>query len=177
MSRYIAFLRAINVGGHTVKMDALRELFEALDLRNVRTFIASGNVLFDSTARNTSTLEERIERHLFESLGYDVATFIRTPAEVEAVSLYKPAAAGLDGPTKSLYVGFLKSTPPRDGHAKLLDYQNTVDALDVNDREVYWSCTGSVTTSTFSSARLEKTLKMPATFRNITTVRRLAAQE
>ena len=47
-ARLVAFLRAINVGGHNVKMDRLRELFEALGLSNVETFIASGNVIFDS---------------------------------------------------------------------------------------------------------------------------------
>ena len=58
-TRYVAFLRAINVGGHVVKMDRLRNLFEALGFSGVRTFIASGNVLFDSAARNTGALESR----------------------------------------------------------------------------------------------------------------------
>jgi uncharacterized protein (DUF1697 family) len=52
MSQYIAFLRAINVGGHTVKMDPLRQLFEALGFSQVETFIASGNVIFNSTSKN-----------------------------------------------------------------------------------------------------------------------------
>ena len=47
MPRYITFLRAINVGGHTVKMDRLREIFESLGFANVETFIASGNVVFE----------------------------------------------------------------------------------------------------------------------------------
>jgi uncharacterized protein (DUF1697 family) len=70
MPKYVAFLRAINVGGHTVKMDYLRHLFETLGLSNVETFIASGNVIFDSPSRNTKTLEKKIERHLLEKLGY-----------------------------------------------------------------------------------------------------------
>lgn len=57
MQRYIAFLRAINVGGHTVKMDRLREIFEALGFSNVETFIASGNVVFETTARDPAALE------------------------------------------------------------------------------------------------------------------------
>jgi uncharacterized protein (DUF1697 family) len=57
MSRYIAFLRAINVGGHTVKMDILRQQFEALGFSNVETFIASGNVIFETMAKNGRTLE------------------------------------------------------------------------------------------------------------------------
>ena len=54
MTRYIAFLRAINVGGHTVKMAELKRLFEALGFTNVETFIASGNVIFDSSAKKDS---------------------------------------------------------------------------------------------------------------------------
>ena len=53
MTRLIAFLRAINVGGHTVKMDHLRQLFESLGFSGVETFIASGNVVFETNARNT----------------------------------------------------------------------------------------------------------------------------
>ncbi len=69
MPRYVAFLRAINVGGHTVKMDYLRMLFEALGFSNVETFIASGNVIFDSKATSAKALEKRIEHCLAEALG------------------------------------------------------------------------------------------------------------
>jgi len=82
MPKYVAFLRAINVGGHTVKMDHLRLIFEAMGLKNVETFIASGNVIFDSTAKNSKALESKIEEFLQERLGYQVATFIRSTSEV-----------------------------------------------------------------------------------------------
>lgn len=62
--RYVAFLRAINVGGHTVKMDNLRRLFEAMGFTNVEPFIASGNVIFDSTSKSTAALEKKIEAHM-----------------------------------------------------------------------------------------------------------------
>src|SRR5215211_2292119 len=85
MPKYIAFLRAINVGGHTVKMDYLRTLFEDLGLMNVETFIASGNVIFDSPARRPKALEQKIETFLKEKFGYAVATFIRSAAELAVV--------------------------------------------------------------------------------------------
>jgi uncharacterized protein (DUF1697 family) len=176
MSRYIAFLRAINVGGHTVKMDVLRGLFEDLELRNVETFIASGNVLFDSAARSVPGLEARIETHLERELGYEVATFIRTPAQIAAVGAYVPSAAKRGGPSNSLYVGFLKAAPGPDATAKVLKYQNDIDAFDFHQHEIYWSSAATIGTSKFSGALLERAIKMPATFRNITTVRRLAAE-
>src|SRR3954464_12194003 len=112
MPRYVAFLRAINVGGHTVKMDRLRALFEELELANVKTFIASGNVLFDSAARNRAALESRIERHLEQALGSEVATFVRTTAELGTVIQFRPA--GVDPgeyESRQLYVGFFKDAP------------------------------------------------------------------
>ena len=90
MPRYVAFLRAINIGGRVVKMDRLRKLFEELPLTNVETFIASGNVIFESSAGNTASLEARIEGRLSEALGYEVAAFLRTAGEVGAIARYRP---------------------------------------------------------------------------------------
>ena len=59
MPKYVALLRAINVGGHTVKMDHLRSLFEAIGFSNVETFIASGNVIFDSRSKDSRRWSER----------------------------------------------------------------------------------------------------------------------
>ena len=89
MTRYIAFLRAINVGGHTVKMDILRQLFEELGLSKVETFIASGNVIFETPSQNERELEERIQAKLHASLGYQVATFLRTDQEVASIVTYQ----------------------------------------------------------------------------------------
>ena len=176
MPRYIAFLRAINVGGHTVKMDRLRVLFEALDLRNVETLIASGNVSFDSAARNRAALEERIERHLESALGYEVATFLRTPSELAPVCAFRPASGSVaDSEARTLYVAFLKAEPTEETKRKLLALCNEVNSFYFNGREFYWSCAIRSADSAFSGALLERMLKMPVTLRNITTVRRLAA--
>ena len=59
--KYAAFLRAINVGGHIVKMDRLRTLFEAAGFRGAETFIASGNVVFESSRKSAADLERAIE--------------------------------------------------------------------------------------------------------------------
>ncbi len=80
MPKLVAFLRAINVGGHTVSMAALRAEFEALGLKDVETFIASGNVIFTAPTGNRAALERKIESHLHGALGYEVKTFLRTRA-------------------------------------------------------------------------------------------------
>ena len=78
MFRFIAFLRAINVGGgRTVKMQSLRQVFEPLGFCRVATFIASGNVIFETMRKRSKTLERKIEKALQKTLGYEVRAFIR----------------------------------------------------------------------------------------------------
>ena len=86
---YIAFLRAINVGGHNIKMDVLKTIFESLNLEHVETFIASGNVIFESE-KPRETLELQIETELEKALGYEVKTFLRTQAELAEITTFKP---------------------------------------------------------------------------------------
>ncbi len=177
MQRYVAFLRAINVGGHTVKMDRLRALFEALDLGGVETFIASGNVIFESPAEDTRALEERIEQHLRQALGYEVATFIRSTAELPAIAHRQPfSSSEVDAEGYALTIAFLKAPPGDEARQKLMRLRTEVDDFSVHQREVYWLCRTRVSQSTFSGALLEKALGMPATMRNVTTVRKLAAR-
>ncbi len=176
MSRYVAFLRAINVGGRVVKMDQLRTLFEAMRFKQVETLIASGNVLFDARSDDAGALEKRIEKHLERALGYEVLTFVRTPAEVAAAAAYEPFGdpAALP-PAHAIYVGFLKARPTGEARQKLLGYRSKIDDLCVREREVYWRRVKSLRESLFTGALLEKTLGA-ATMRNVTTVRKLAAK-
>jgi uncharacterized protein (DUF1697 family) len=82
---YIAFLRAINVGGHTVKMEQLRNLFTQLGFTNVRSYIQTGNVFFDTDEFDRELLTKKIEQYLSKELGYEVPTCLRTVEEVETV--------------------------------------------------------------------------------------------
>jgi uncharacterized protein (DUF1697 family) len=177
MPKYVAFLRAINVGGHTVKMDYLRGLFEALGFTNVETFIASGNVIFDSPSRSARTLERKIEASLELTLGYAVATFIRSTSELAEVANYKPfSEKELSAAGNTLYVGFMAASPSDAAKQKLLALPLKMDDFHLHGREVYWLCRAKFSDSEFSGARLEKTLGMPATLRNSTTVKKLAAK-
>ena len=176
MPRYIALLRAINVGGHTVKMDHLRRLFEALPLSKVETFIASGNVIFESRA-SAAKLESRIAAHLQSELGYEVATFLRTPAELAAVA-ERDAFSGKSsiGKPAADMVAFLHQPPKPAAKQKLMALRNAQDDFAIAGREVHWWCRTKISDSKFSNAALEKALGVPATMRNITTVRKLAGK-
>jgi uncharacterized protein (DUF1697 family) len=177
MPKYIAFLRAINVGGHTVKMDHLRSLFAALGFANVETFIASGNVIFDSTSKSTQALEKKIEGYLQETLGYPVATFIRSTSELARISEHKPFAdSELNAAGHTLYIGFMADRPSGSATANLRSLATKVDDFNVDGREVYWLCRAKFSDSKISGALLAKTLGLPATLRNATTVKKLAAK-
>lgn len=175
MNRYAALLRAINVGGHVVKMDRLRALFEEIGFDDVETVIASGNVLFSSSARNPPSLEEKIERHLESALGYAVTTFIRTPAEMDAVVAFDPFP-GLVENGHTLSVAFLKEHPGRQVAERLRGMRTDYDELRVEGRELYWLARGRTSDSKVWRTPMEKVLGGPATSRNVTTVRKLAAK-
>jgi uncharacterized protein (DUF1697 family) len=178
MTRYIALLRAINVGGHTVKMDHLRRLFEELDFANVETFIASGNVIFDAPSGKPVALERRIAAHLRESLGHDVATFLRSGPELAAVAAHQPFdPARIDGPDHALYVSFVGDAIQSDAESRILAHRTEYDEFHVRGRELFWLTHRKLSESTFTGVVLERALGgKPATTRNITTVRRLAAK-
>ncbi len=157
MSKYVAFLRAINVGGHTVKMDHLRRLFQEMeDFTNVETFIASGNVIFDSKSKNAKALEGRIERTLEEKLGYKVATFIRSIPELAAVAQYKPFA-DCDAEGNILYITFIAGVPDDDSKQRLLSFVTETNDFHFHGREVYW-LRRNFGQSDFPGAKFEKAL-------------------
>ncbi len=174
MSHYIAFLRAINVGGHVVKMDYLKSLFQDLGFSNVETFIASGNVLFGSSIADAAALEEKIENHLLKSLGYEVTTFIRTFDEVAALARYRPFAHADTGKTPTLVVGFLKRTLAGPSKKLLLSMSSEIDTLNTSGREIFWISRNRQSESTFSNALFEKKLSLQTTFRGYLTIVKLS---
>lgn len=171
--RTIAFLRAINVGGHVVKMDHLCELFTSFGLERVKTFIASGNVIFDTPQKSGGRLAERIENGLEADLGYRVATFIRTSGELRAITGYQPFPPAEMEAASAFNIGFLAEEPDEGSKQKLLGLQTDIDRLHVDGREIYWLCQLKQSQSTLSNAAFEKTLGRPCTLRGISTIRKI----
>jgi uncharacterized protein (DUF1697 family) len=176
MTRFIAFLRAINVGGHTVKMDHLRRLFESLGFSNVETFIASGNIVFETTSKNAQALEKKIEGTLREALGYEVATFLRTDVELAGIADYEPFPQSKLAAATAFNVIFLADPLDEKSKEKMMALRTDIDDFHIHGREVYWLCTKRQSESTFSNAVLEKTLGRPSTIRGLATVQKMAAK-
>lgn len=174
MARYVAFLRAINVGGRTVRMQALRAHFAALGFTRVETFIASGNVIFEARAAPDGRLAARIEAHLAKALGFEVATFVRTAGEVAALAKASPFAPREVFVGGAHCVGFLAQPLAAPARERLASLASDVDDLRPVGREVWWLSRVRQSESRFSSAALEKALGVPCTFRGLNTLARLA---
>ena len=176
MPRYVAFLRAINVGGHVVKMDVLRDQFEALGFSDVETFIASGNVLFSSRAKTVAALERKIEERLKAALGYEVSTFVRTCDEVSALAAYAPFPPAMVRSAVSLWVGFLAVPMPPAAQQALQALETPFDSFHVNGREIFWLRRKKQSESTLSNAVIERALKARCSFRGMNTIVRLTSR-
>jgi len=174
MSRYIALLRAINVGrGRTVKMKSLRQVFESLGFSKVATFIASGNVVFQTTTKNIKSLEKKIEKRLQEALGYEVAAFIRTEAELAEIANYKPFPRSKIDAAAEFNIIFLADTVDEASKQKVRALRTDTDEFHVHGREIYWLRRQKQSGSTFSTVPLEKTLGRAFTIRGTTTIKRM----
>ena len=174
--KYCCFLRAINVGGRVVKMDVLRKQFEALGFDSVSTFIASGNVIFETRDGSPDALELRIEERLQKALGFRVATLLRSGAEVTklAAGCGKYAAEIEAGAV--LYVIFTRNAPRPEARRKLLALNNEVDELTLYGRDILWLCRRYLGETKLPPAAVEKTSAVEATVRNATTVTKIAAK-
>jgi uncharacterized protein (DUF1697 family) len=173
-TRYVAFLRAINVGGHVVKMDQLRDLFKKMKLANIETFIQSGNVIFDSD-QTPSDIESFIEARLEKALGYPVLTFVRSPAELIEIAKCGPYDAVEQKAAANIMVGFLRKPLSADAQRALKTICGPIHEFRGDGREVYWLRRRLGDFADVSGPRLEKATG-PATYRSITTVNKIIAK-
>ncbi len=173
MNRYIAFLRAINVGGRNVKMDQLKLLFEEMGFNEVKTFIASGNVIFESKRQDRSGIENKIEKYLFKALGYEVATFLRTFGELEYTVTYEAFPEVKYKEASANNLGFMKNNLNGEQLKILQNLETEIDDFHSHKSEVYWLCKKRQSQSTFTGNLFERKIKMSVTFRGIKTMEKL----
>jgi uncharacterized protein (DUF1697 family) len=162
MPHYVAFLRAINVGGTAVvKMDALRGMFEDAGFTNVRTVLASGNVLFESKASRAAVTKT------IEKIGF--TALVRTHDEIQRIADHDP----FDGKDPDqLYVSFLEKKPSPENVKRLI--ASGPDQFHVDGTEAYWLRPRDA--SQLPSGNVfEKILGVKATMRGVKTIRRIAA--
>ena len=142
-------------------MEELRKLFAALGFTSVETFIASGNVIFESAATRREELRKQIEDYLLERLGYPVPTFLRTLEEVAAIARYKPLPEREMESVTAFNVAFLAEPLSEGVEGRLAEFWTDIDRFYAREREVYWLCAKKLSESKFSAAVFERSSAQP----------------
>src|SRR5580704_18431462 len=120
MPAIVSLLRAVNVGGHNmVKMDALREIYQSLGLRNPQTYVQSGNVVFRSDAKDLARLRKRIEDAIEQTCGFRTPVVLRSSVELKDVIRRNPFAKRTGIEPNRLLVSFLAAEPPAECREKV----------------------------------------------------------
>ncbi|MFC5531839.1 DUF1697 domain-containing protein [Cohnella yongneupensis] len=167
MVLYMAFLRGINVGGnHLIKMADLKRVLEQLGMQRVRTYIQSGNVLFES-ADDADVLEARFEESLAGAFGFPVPTMIRSRDEMKAIRNRCPYSFEGLAEGQSIHLSLLKEPPTEQDIRNIPDIDCGLDEYKIDGRAIYWFFSQSMLDS-----KLPKKLQKigPATMRNWKTV-------
>lgn len=169
MTIYIALLRGINVGGHNkIKMAELKELLESLGLQKVKTYIQSGNVLFES---DYEILSESLEKEIENKFRFPVPVILRTAEQFRQVVNSCPFPVDGLAENESVQVAFLADMPDQTGIDRLSAYRNEKDDFKIVDKDVYLIFKHSIRDSKLA-ANLSK-LGVSATVRNWNTVMKL----
>ena len=177
MTRYVAFLRGINVGGNKlIKMEELRRAFEALRFKNVRTFIASGNVIFETDETDRELLTEKIERKIRKSFGHEISIVLQTVDDLKRIlklDAFKKVKPNKD---TALFVVLLAAEPPRKPKLPLRNKNGTLELLAIKHRAAFIVCYRKPNGFfEFPNNYFEKEFGVTATTRNWSTLNRVVA--
>ena len=138
MSNYVAFMRAINVAGHaSVRMSDVRDAFATAGCRNVRTYIQSGNVIFESPARDAGAILRKVRSKLRNLLNTELDILCRTGGEIEELVRQAPFKDHEAEPGVKLYVALLSQRPRSKPRLPLVSSKEALEAVAMTDPEVF----------------------------------------
>lgn len=177
MPTYLALLRGINVSGKKIiKMEEFRNLMESVGYGNVKTYIQSGNVIFESDGKSKIKIAASIEALIEGHYGFDVKVFVLDIKDIEKaidnnpfVSKRQPEGAG----SKKLYVTFLSEKPSNEKMQNLREAPIGHDLIEVVDDVLYFKLESKASESKLSNNLIESRLKLKATTRNWNTTLKL----
>ncbi|MGA8618374.1 MAG: DUF1697 domain-containing protein [Candidatus Sulfotelmatobacter sp.] len=171
MPIYISMLRGINVGGHKrIKMERLRQSFEALGFEQVKTYIQSGNVVFKAAKSSSAALSRKIEERIVKEFGFSVSVISRTADEMGKTIANNPflKECGID--PEKLHVMFLSEAPATAAVKKLADLTAVPDQCRCVDREIYFYLPNGASKSVLMKSPVDRILAVMTTTRNWKTV-------
>lgn len=177
MITYVAFLRGINVGGKKlIKMEDLRRVVESLGLKNVRTFIASGNVLFETSQTNRDALTRKIEKKLLTAFGHDIPVVLQTIDELKDILRVGPFKKIKPGADVMMCVTLLAGEPKAGPKLPFQSAAENLEVLAIKNRVAFILCRRKKNGMfSFPNNFFEKEFGVTATTRNWTTVNKITA--
>lgn len=176
MKTFIALLRGINVSGQKkIKMAELRVHLSELDLRNIRTYVQSGNVIFESIESDTTFLERQIEKKILEKYGFEVVVMVKMTGELIQVLENNPFINSRLRDTSRLYVTFLSNIPDQEQLSKLEAINYSPEEFVLDGKNIYFFSPQGYGKAKMNNNFFEQKLKVDATTRNWNTVNKLVA--
>jgi uncharacterized protein (DUF1697 family) len=171
----ISMLRGVNVGGHNkIKMDALRALYESLNLESPRTYVQSGNVIFCTKEKNSAALAKKIQSAIERKFGFRPEVILRTTDEMRAAIAASPFTDRNLEPGKTV-VTFLAGDAGPEASAKLLALTDHPEELHLLGRELHIYFPDGMGKSKLPWPKIEKLLATPGTARNWNSVTKMMA--
>lgn len=168
---YVSLLRGINVGGHKkIKMDQLRDSFEALGFERVKTYIQSGNIVFAAANLSPAVLAKKIEEQILSDFGFPVPLVLRTAEELKATVENNPFLKERDVDLEKLHVMFLSDVLASSAIKKLAELTTAPDQARCLDRHIYFSFPNGVSQSVLFKSPIDRILAVVNTTRNWKTV-------
>jgi uncharacterized protein (DUF1697 family) len=174
MLTYIAMFRGINVSGHNIiKMEQLRASFVTLGYSNIKTYVQSGNVVFETTNDSAANLSKKIEQKIIRDFGFSVRVFLMTSKKMEETVKRCPFLKAPNIDHSKLHVTFLSDDPPETALEQLQPLAVKPEQLRIVGREVYLYCPNGYGRTKLSNTAIETKLSVGATTRNWNTVNTL----
>jgi len=174
MTRYIALLRGVNVGGRSMlKMSELKAAFEDAGFENVVTYINSGNIAFDTHTVGEASIANRIEKLIEDRFGKTVPTMVRKRSAIKKILASDPFAGKYET-HKQMHVLFMNGKMPEDKQTILLAEATDREMFAIDGTEIYALLLDGVADSLLGKSFIEKKLKLNVTGRNWRTVEKLA---
>ena len=171
MKTYIALLRGINVSGNRpVKMDALRTLCGQLKFKNTRTYIQSGNIVFEFKETKNEVLEKLLTKKIKEVFGFDVPVLVKQLNELKAAAQNNPFVNVRNEDLSKLHITFFSTLPEPTAIEKITAGTYHPDECITAGNCVYLFCPAGYGNTKLNNAFFENKLKTAATTRNWKTI-------
>lgn len=174
MKKYIALLRGINVSGHKIiKMDALRASLSLLGYENIKTYIQSGNIIFETAEDNQKKLEAQIHQNILDTFGFDVPVIVRSQDEWKATFVSNPFVNDRNEDITKLYVTILAEEPSNENFEVLKDFHKGPEEIAKVGLNLYFFYVNGAGKTKLDHNTIERKLKVKGTTRNWKTTTKL----